>query len=60
MWVDNENVECIHNELLLGHEKECEIGTFAGKWMELETIKQNERSQTQTCIVCFLSYRACI
>lgn len=34
--MDKETVVCIHNRILLGHEKETE--SFEEKWMHLEAI----------------------
>jgi hypothetical protein len=44
--VDKENMAHRHSGLLFSHKKN-DLRSLAGKWMELEIIRLNKRSQAQ-------------
>ena len=46
--MDKEDVEHIHNGILLSHKKKNEIMPFAATWMDLEIIILSEVSHTKT------------
>lgn len=54
--MNEENVVCVHNRVLLGHKKE-QNNSSARKWIELEIIKLSELRQTHTSKYCTFSRR---
>ena len=44
--MDKEDVAHVYNGILLSH-KRNEIGSFAERWMDLETVIQSEGSQKE-------------